>query len=390
MSRRLSWLPHLRTGAPIRRRAAAGRAETAARALPGWDAMKSRQRSQGWNLIDFVVAAGVSLAAAMLFFPAVSNSRYQAQLAACQNNLRMFGIALPIGPTETRANCPTFHPGQDRRGRFLRAAADGRWTGQSTAVFSAPVRRWRFSGLRSPFPRSTPSSELKGAKLIALQRRMGGSYCYGWDISNKASTRPTRCRADPLSPSCPTIRRWREPARCRMSIHAGRGLSVLFEDGHVRFFVINPEARLRPTEWQTRNLAAGRNCSSATGDRGSRVSLGRRRAGAQLGPPHSGRGAIGRRATCSWKRWNSSSPDLRARGVGGVATFLQGTPGRRFGRSARAWDQTYSRPVTAAKSRAPSLWPTAGTADEPLTLPQSAYLANFCGCRLSGGSSLLM
>ena len=46
-----------------------------------------------WSLADFVVAAGIFLAAGMLFFPAIANSRYQAHLAQCQNNLRQIGHA---------------------------------------------------------------------------------------------------------------------------------------------------------------------------------------------------------------------------------------------------------------------------------------------------------
>lgn len=47
-----------------------------------------------WSLADLVVAAGIFLAAGMLFFPAIANSRYQAQRAQCQNNLRVFGEAV--------------------------------------------------------------------------------------------------------------------------------------------------------------------------------------------------------------------------------------------------------------------------------------------------------
>jgi hypothetical protein len=36
---------------------------------------------RGWSLADGVVAAGIFFAAALLFFPAVVNSRHHAQLA---------------------------------------------------------------------------------------------------------------------------------------------------------------------------------------------------------------------------------------------------------------------------------------------------------------------
>src|SRR5689334_19807017 len=40
-----------------------------------------------WTLLDLIVTAGVCAAAAMLFFPAISQSRYSSQLAVCQHNL---------------------------------------------------------------------------------------------------------------------------------------------------------------------------------------------------------------------------------------------------------------------------------------------------------------
>jgi hypothetical protein len=52
------------------------------------------EASSRWSLADFVVAAGIFIAAGMLFFPAIANSRYQAHLAQCQNNLRQFGHAM--------------------------------------------------------------------------------------------------------------------------------------------------------------------------------------------------------------------------------------------------------------------------------------------------------
>lgn len=51
-------------------------------------------RDDSWTLVDFIVACSVLLAACLLFFPAVNSSRYHAQVAGCQNNLRSIGRAL--------------------------------------------------------------------------------------------------------------------------------------------------------------------------------------------------------------------------------------------------------------------------------------------------------
>jgi hypothetical protein len=53
--------------------------------------------SSRWSLSDLVVAAGIFMAAGMLFFPAIANSRYQAQVAQCQNNQRLYGEAMQRG-----------------------------------------------------------------------------------------------------------------------------------------------------------------------------------------------------------------------------------------------------------------------------------------------------
>ena len=48
-------------------------------------------RGSNWSFADMAIAAGIFLAAGMLFFPAIANSRYQAQLAQCQNSQRHLG-----------------------------------------------------------------------------------------------------------------------------------------------------------------------------------------------------------------------------------------------------------------------------------------------------------
>lgn len=50
-----------------------------------------------WSLSDLVVAAGVFMAAGMLFFPAIANSRQLARQAQCSNNQRQLGEAVLHG-----------------------------------------------------------------------------------------------------------------------------------------------------------------------------------------------------------------------------------------------------------------------------------------------------
>ncbi len=50
--------------------------------------------SSRWRMADLVVAAGIFIAASMLFFPAIYHSRYSSQIANCENNLRRISQAL--------------------------------------------------------------------------------------------------------------------------------------------------------------------------------------------------------------------------------------------------------------------------------------------------------
>src|SRR5262249_35213982 len=51
-------------------------------------------REWRFNWSDFIAAAAVLVAAAALFFPALSFSRFQAQIATCQNQLRLIGFGM--------------------------------------------------------------------------------------------------------------------------------------------------------------------------------------------------------------------------------------------------------------------------------------------------------
>ena len=43
-----------------------------------------------------VVAAGIFIAASLLFFPAMNQSRFAARLTGCKNNLRQVGLGLDM------------------------------------------------------------------------------------------------------------------------------------------------------------------------------------------------------------------------------------------------------------------------------------------------------
>jgi hypothetical protein len=78
-------------------------------ARQGLAAQMSAEYGEGeahrWTLADLVVAAGIFIAAGLLFVPAIVHSRHQALMAGCQNNLRELGEAF--------ARAAVAHPNRD-------------------------------------------------------------------------------------------------------------------------------------------------------------------------------------------------------------------------------------------------------------------------------------
>jgi len=186
-----------------------------------------------WSLADLLVAAGVCLAAALLFLPAIANGRYQAQLARCQNNLRQLGIALVQY--------------SDRHGgRFPAVAASGQL---AAAGVYAPILKDEgyvaqpnlFLCPSSPLAQDADSfhvptlRELQdaGPSVARLHETMGGSYGYniGFVEGDQLQAVPNRGRdyyalmSDTPDAQAPDY---------RSQNHGSCGQNVLFESGRVR------------------------------------------------------------------------------------------------------------------------------------------------------------
>jgi hypothetical protein len=198
--------------------------------LPQAPAPVTRQ----WSMADMVVAAGIFLAASLLFFPAMSQSRFAARVTQCQNNLRNYGMALN--------NYASFH-----RGFFPSVSPQGR----CSAVGVVTVRLRDLGFLEGEQVVVCPASPLaeeadvfdiptvaelesaSEAQLPALYRRMGGSYGFNLGFVKDGkyysprNLHRTRFAVVADSPSG-------EPPY-HSANHDGCGQNVLFEDGHVQY-----------------------------------------------------------------------------------------------------------------------------------------------------------
>jgi hypothetical protein len=188
-----------------------------------------------WSMADLAMAAGIFLAATLLFWPAMNQSRFAARLAGCQNNLRQIGVGM--------AGYSTIYHGQ-----FPAPALSGNtnWAGMyavilreqgllpGTHILICPSSELaeRPGDLRVPSPQELLAAHAE--QLGRLRKTVGGSYGYslGFFVNGRYHSPQDMRRAthalmaDAPSPTTPL----------RHSLnHGGCGQNVLFEDLHVQF-----------------------------------------------------------------------------------------------------------------------------------------------------------
>jgi len=192
-----------------------------------------RERRFTWS--DFVTMAAVVVAAASLFFPLLSFSRFQAQIRTCQNQLRLIGFGLH--EYSDRQPDHSF-PGPEAEGNRAAAGivapilvshklADSR-------VFLCPASSAaRATGsFRVPLPEEL--DQAVGQELKTLMSSMGGDYGYnmGYVEDGKlVRARDERRSGYVLAGDAPSNSR---PRRVSGN-HQGYGQNLLYEDGHVQF-----------------------------------------------------------------------------------------------------------------------------------------------------------
>lgn len=189
-----------------------------------------------WRIADMVVAGGICAAAAMLLFPAIANSRQQAAMAQCQNNLRHIGAALV---SYSQDNCDEF-PLVPLSGKLGVAGVyapilkeQGRV--ENDKVFVCPGSALAEEADDFHVPSTDEVLQQEGKELTASQRRMGGSYGYAFGYENEdkqycANANHHRQYFALLADSPSLHLKDRQSAN-----HGGGGQNVLFEDGRVKY-----------------------------------------------------------------------------------------------------------------------------------------------------------
>ena len=186
------------------------------------------------NWADVGVAAVIFVIAGLLVLPAINGTRFQARVAACQDNLRQVGQALteyshknhdvfPVVPAEGNLAAAGIYAPILTQDGFL-AEPDGVLCPDSPQAQQKGFRVPSLDELRSAV----------GQELSRIQQKMGGSYGYCLGYFDHGVYQPTRnlnrdyfaIMADAPSNDRPDH---------QSDNHGGLGQNVLFEDLHVEF-----------------------------------------------------------------------------------------------------------------------------------------------------------
>ena len=208
----------------------------AAVAVGGGEA-RPRRTLFGWSLVDLAVAAAILVAGGMLFFPAVNQSRFNAQVARCQNNLAKIGSALTSYSSQNGDTYPAIPTGHlSAAGMYAPQLVD---KGLIAKEDKERIFRCRTSEPGRPEAAPIPMmEELRNAtpdeakKLLPLA---GGSYGFTLGYKNENGVyQPTKRLGRVNFPimsdaPCPKL------GYQQSSNHGGFGQNVLYDDGHVRY-----------------------------------------------------------------------------------------------------------------------------------------------------------
>jgi hypothetical protein len=185
--------------------------------------------------LDMAMATTVLVAAGLLIFPALQNSRFRTHLAACQDNLRELGTSL----NQYSVTHSGYFPTVPSQGKLAAAgiyapvlAQNGLLTEVNRVVCPESSLAGRMNGFRVP---TYGELELTSpAKMVDLRSTMGGSYGYNLGYTRNGEYHPTKNLYRDnfaIMSDAPNM----NAANLQSANHGGRGQNVLFENGSVQF-----------------------------------------------------------------------------------------------------------------------------------------------------------
>ncbi len=226
-----------------------------------------RVGSAFWRWQDWCVASISAAVVLALLLPAIWNGRFEARKIACQDNLRRLGTAITQFVTRSEQNrLPAVSPGGPEAFAGVYAVRLGeagllddptiRWC----PSFELPVARRSSSFDDRPTEGIATIQDLYAAsvdRLREFQRFAGGHYAYTLGVRDEGrfgSPRYEQRSGFAIMSDAPlggfSVGGMLSPQRFPRPIaHDGRGLNVLYEDGHVRFITVGALIGLPDDPW---------------------------------------------------------------------------------------------------------------------------------------------
>jgi hypothetical protein len=225
------------------------------------------EESRRFTWADLLVAAAVLIAAFAVLFPALSNSRFQAQMIACQDRMRNLGVALHQ------------HASFDPMHWFPRIEREGN---RGVAGAYAPIlvdQRLVLDPRTFVCPSSDLAAHLELLEIPSLEQLdaasaeeaaryhkvMGGSFGYSFGFIKEGDLLPQCDLRRPNHVIMADAPQQGRPGRATLN-HDGCGQNLLYEDGRVQWVTTLPSLVLPDDPFHNRNgdAAAGLDCDDAS------------------------------------------------------------------------------------------------------------------------------
>jgi len=189
-----------------------------------------------WRMSDLAVAAGVFLAATLLFWPAMNQSRYAARVRGCQNNMRQIGMALQAYSDAYPGKLPAIHSRHklNRSGLYAVILLQNKLLGEQRLII-CPASQLAEEVENFNVPTLAELEAAAPAEQARMIKNMGGSYGFslGYHHEDGQYTPPLA-----LGRSTHVILADAPSANLQDHIsnnHGACGQNLLFEDFHVEY-----------------------------------------------------------------------------------------------------------------------------------------------------------
>jgi hypothetical protein len=221
--------------------------------------------SRRWRLADWVVLAGICLAAVSLFFPALLNSRISARIIACQDNLRELGLALSRFSETTRERYlpPVATEGNRAFAGFYAPVLQDAGLLRDSQRVICPESKLLRELRQFRIPSTLEIDSAVGDQILLMQRFAGGAYAYSLSFVSKGEYQRPRNLGRTyfvVMADAPSL------DSGGVAVH-GKGLNVLYEDSHVRYVCdwLNDRSVMRDNPFCNRigRMEAGRDIDDA-------------------------------------------------------------------------------------------------------------------------------